>query len=130
MSRTLRRRPGRRSAAAQRTTRILPRVRLAAGVAVLLWSAPAVAFSAALSAEQDQRRLLDLLHIERQRSGADGRDLIALCAPRPVFVSVGNPQADAWTDPRGMFLAAAAAGPVKPKQSRPGSPERRRIGPP
>lgn len=42
----------------------------------------------------------------------DSHELIALCAPRPVFISVGSPQADAWTDPKGMFLAAAAAGPV------------------
>ncbi|AQR63602.1 hypothetical protein BZG35_16615 [Brevundimonas sp. LM2] len=42
----------------------------------------------------------------------DAHQLIALCAPRPVFISVGNPQADAWTDPRGMFLAAAAASPA------------------
>ncbi|MBU1346433.1 MAG: acetylxylan esterase [Alphaproteobacteria bacterium] len=42
----------------------------------------------------------------------DAHQLIALCAPRPVFISVGNPQADAWTDPRGMFMAAAAASPA------------------
>lgn len=42
----------------------------------------------------------------------DAHQLIALCAPRPVFVSVGSPEADNWTDPRGMFMAAAAAGPV------------------
>ncbi len=42
----------------------------------------------------------------------DSDDLIALCAPRPVFISSGAPQADGWTDPKGMFLAAVAAGPV------------------
>jgi len=39
--------------------------------------------------------------------------LIALCAPRPVFISSGTREAgDGWTDPKGMFLAAVAAGPV------------------
>jgi peptidoglycan/xylan/chitin deacetylase (PgdA/CDA1 family) len=42
----------------------------------------------------------------------DSDDLIALCAPRPVFISSGAPQADHWTDPKGMFLAAVAAGRV------------------
>lgn len=37
--------------------------------------------------------------------------LLALCAPRPVFLSAGA-QGDDWTDPRGMFLAAVHAGPV------------------
>ncbi|MBS0470605.1 MAG: acetylxylan esterase [Proteobacteria bacterium] len=38
----------------------------------------------------------------------DGHELFALCAPRPVFVSTAS-QGD---DPRGAFLAMAAAGPV------------------
>jgi hypothetical protein len=42
----------------------------------------------------------------------DAHELIALCAPRPVFIGSGAFQGDAWTDPKGMFLAAAAAGPV------------------
>lgn len=43
----------------------------------------------------------------------DGHDLIALCAPRPVFIGSGTREAgDGWVDPRGMFLAAVAAGPV------------------
>lgn len=37
--------------------------------------------------------------------------LIALAAPRPVFLSAGA-QGDDWTDPRGMFLAGVHAGPV------------------
>jgi hypothetical protein len=41
----------------------------------------------------------------------DAHELIALCAPRPVFISSGY-KGDEWTDPKGMFLAAAAAGPV------------------
>ena len=43
----------------------------------------------------------------------DAHELIALCAPRPVFISSGSPGAgDAWVDAKGMFLAAAGAGPV------------------
>jgi hypothetical protein len=41
----------------------------------------------------------------------DSHELIALCAPRPVFISAGN-KGDGWVDAKGMFLAAAAAGPV------------------
>jgi len=42
----------------------------------------------------------------------DSHELIALCAPRPVFISSGSTNGDAWVDAKGMFLAAAAAGPV------------------
>jgi hypothetical protein len=42
----------------------------------------------------------------------DSHELIALCAPRPVFIGTGVVDGDGWCDPRGMFLAAAAAGPV------------------
>ncbi len=50
----------------------------------------------------------------------DNHELIALCAPRPVFIGAGasvgdgyaNPKGDAWADPKGMFLAEVAAGPV------------------
>jgi len=42
----------------------------------------------------------------------DSHELIALCAPRPVFISGGATQGDGWVDAKGMFLAAAAAGPV------------------
>jgi hypothetical protein len=50
----------------------------------------------------------------------DAHELIALCAPRPVFISggatngpSGHPNdGDGWIDARGMFMAAAAAGPV------------------
>lgn len=41
----------------------------------------------------------------------DSHELIALCAPRPVFISSGD-KGDAWVDARGMFMAAVAAGPV------------------
>lgn len=41
----------------------------------------------------------------------DSHELIALCAPRPVFVSSGE-TGDAWVDARGMFMACVHAGPV------------------
>jgi hypothetical protein len=42
----------------------------------------------------------------------DAHELIALCAPRPVFIGGGATQGDGWADAKGMFLAAVAAGPV------------------
>jgi Cell division control protein, negative regulator of transcription len=43
----------------------------------------------------------------------DSHELIALCAPRPVFISCGSPNVEGnWIDSRGQFLAAVAAGPV------------------
>lgn len=42
----------------------------------------------------------------------DAHELVALCAPRPVFISSGAVQGDGWVDAKGMFLAAAHAGPV------------------
>jgi hypothetical protein len=48
----------------------------------------------------------------------DSHELIALCAPRPVFLSAGKagydvePNGDSWADAKGSFLAGAAAGPV------------------
>jgi sialate O-acetylesterase len=43
----------------------------------------------------------------------DSHELIALCAPRPVFISVGAEAVEGgWVDARGMFMAAVAAGPV------------------
>ena len=41
----------------------------------------------------------------------DSHELVAMCAPRPVFISSGE-KGDGWVDARGMFMAAAAAGPV------------------
>lgn len=46
----------------------------------------------------------------------DAHELLALCAPRPVFISYGaskGPGAEGnWVDQRGSFLAAVAASPV------------------
>jgi hypothetical protein len=43
----------------------------------------------------------------------DSHELIALCAPRPLFISAGSAAAgDGWVDAKGMFLAAVGAGPV------------------
>lgn len=44
----------------------------------------------------------------------DSHQLLALCAPRPVFVSYGIPEkGDAkWLDQQGSFMAAVAAGPA------------------
>ncbi|PJJ75638.1 hypothetical protein BXY57_1219 [Thermoflavifilum aggregans] len=43
----------------------------------------------------------------------DAHELIALCAPRPVFISEGSPQVEGnWVDDRGQFMAEVAAGPV------------------
>jgi hypothetical protein len=46
----------------------------------------------------------------------DAHELIAVCAPRPVFISYGassGPGAEGqWVDQRGSFMAAVAAGPV------------------
>ncbi len=41
----------------------------------------------------------------------DSHELVALCAPRPVFIGSGE-NGDGWVDPKGMFLAAVHAGPV------------------
>jgi hypothetical protein len=44
----------------------------------------------------------------------DAHELIALCAPRPTFISYGIPtRGDAnWLDQQGSYMAAVAAGPV------------------
>jgi hypothetical protein len=43
----------------------------------------------------------------------DAHMLIALAAPRPIFIGAGTIETgDGWVDPKGSFLAAAAASPV------------------
>jgi len=48
----------------------------------------------------------------------DSHELVAMCAPRPVFLSAGKggydaePGGDSWVDAKGTFLAGAGAGPV------------------
>ena len=43
----------------------------------------------------------------------DAHELVALCAPRPIFISVGSPTVEGqWVDAKGMFLGGAHAGPV------------------
>jgi len=43
----------------------------------------------------------------------DSHELIALCAPRPVFISCGSPEVEGrWVDDNGQFMAEVAAGPV------------------
>ncbi|MEN2280851.1 acetylxylan esterase [Algoriphagus sp. SE2] len=43
----------------------------------------------------------------------DAHQMVALCAPRPVFISGGDPNVEGhWIDAMGMFKTAAAASPV------------------
>jgi hypothetical protein len=43
----------------------------------------------------------------------DAHELVAMCAPRPVFISSGSPgSGDGWVDGRGMFVSGVHAGPV------------------
>ena len=43
----------------------------------------------------------------------DAESLVALCAPRPIFIGGGvSEQGEAWTDPQGQYMTAAAASPV------------------
>ena len=42
----------------------------------------------------------------------DSHELIALCAPRPVFIGAGATEGDGWIDARGSFMAGVGASPV------------------
>jgi hypothetical protein len=47
------------------------------------------------------------------RMKVDAESLVALCAPRPIFIGGGiSEQGEAWTDPYGQYLTAAAASPI------------------
>jgi hypothetical protein len=42
----------------------------------------------------------------------DSHELVAMCAPRPVFLSAGATEGDGWVDAKGTFMAGVGAGPV------------------
>ncbi len=42
----------------------------------------------------------------------DSHELIALSAPRPLFIGCGATNGDGWADAKGMFMAEVAASPV------------------
>jgi len=42
----------------------------------------------------------------------DSHELVAMCAPRPMFLSAGATNGDGWVDAKGTFLAGVGAGPV------------------
>jgi len=50
----------------------------------------------------------------------DAHELIALAAPRPLFISAGNVKDDGWVDPHGSFLAAKEASSVYQLLGEPG----------
>lgn len=53
----------------------------------------------------------------------DSHQLIALIAPRPVFLSAGATDGDGWVDAKGSFLAASAATPVYELMGKKGMPQ-------
>ena len=50
----------------------------------------------------------------------DSHELIALSAPRPLFIGGGATNGDGWADANGMFMAAVAASPVYRLLGKPG----------
>src|SRR5205809_180306 len=83
-----------------------------------------------MSAQQDHQALMKLLNITTLRLAGtseyhwmagnyfkyagpltwddlpvDSHELVALCAPRPVFLSAGATRGDGWVDAKGTFLA-------------------------
>ena len=53
----------------------------------------------------------------------DSHLLIALIAPRPVFLSAGATEGDGWVDAKGSFLAASAATPAYELLGKKGMPQ-------
>jgi hypothetical protein len=52
-------------------------------------------------------------HLKVNDLPVDAHELVALCAPRPVFISCGSPAVEGgWVDAKGMFLGGAYASPV------------------
>jgi hypothetical protein len=51
--------------------------------------------------------------LSRNDLPVDSYELVAMCAPRPVFISAGSPTVEGgWVDGKGMFLGGALASPV------------------
>lgn len=51
--------------------------------------------------------------LKPEELSVDSHELIALCAPRPVFISCGSPEKEGnWVDDKGQFMAEVAAAPV------------------
>src|SRR6202044_2297508 len=67
---------------------------------------PHRAFALSLSVLRQLRKVADSL----DKLPVDANMLVALMAPRPVLLQTGDK--DFWSDPKGEFLAAVAAGPV------------------
>lgn len=53
----------------------------------------------------------------------DSHSLIAMIAPRPVFLSAGATEGDGWVDAKGSFLAASAAYPAYELLGKKGMPQ-------
>ncbi len=52
-------------------------------------------------------------HLKVNDLPVDAHELVALCAPRPVFISAGSIEVEGgWVDAKGMFLGGAYASPV------------------
>lgn len=51
-------------------------------------------------------------HLTEEDLPVDQHELIAICAPRPCFISGGSHAGDKWQDIVGMFIATSKASPV------------------